>query len=191
LGGLWHGAAWPFVFWGALHGLFLIINHAWNDLTARAALRGWRLELGRVPAQVLTLLSVTLAWVFFAAPSFAAAVAVLVGMAGGHGMAGSGGDAVGLLLAEGIGVARDWYGLRGIALNLAQHAPLVGGLAIVLFAPNSQQMIDGIAPATWPLSARKSWRFAYGFRTALAAAGGLLLSLALMADVKEFVYFQF
>ena len=30
LGGLWHGAAWTFVFWGFLHGTFLIINHAWQ-----------------------------------------------------------------------------------------------------------------------------------------------------------------
>src|SRR5260370_26203987 len=29
LGGLWHGAAWTFVAWGALHGAYLCINHAW------------------------------------------------------------------------------------------------------------------------------------------------------------------
>jgi alginate O-acetyltransferase complex protein AlgI len=31
LGGLWHGAAWPFVAWGALHGVYLCSNHAWNN----------------------------------------------------------------------------------------------------------------------------------------------------------------
>ena len=30
LGGLWHGAAWTFVVWGALHGVYLCVNHAWN-----------------------------------------------------------------------------------------------------------------------------------------------------------------
>ena len=30
LGGLWHGAAWNFVLWGGLHGLYLMINHAWR-----------------------------------------------------------------------------------------------------------------------------------------------------------------
>src|SRR5437763_2683355 len=31
LGGLWHGAAWTFVAWGALHGVYLCINHAWSN----------------------------------------------------------------------------------------------------------------------------------------------------------------
>ena len=41
LGGLWHGAAWTFVVWGALHGVYLCINHAWNNFgpAVAAALR--------------------------------------------------------------------------------------------------------------------------------------------------------
>lgn len=35
LGGLWHRAGWNFVIWGALHGAFLIINHAWQDINLR------------------------------------------------------------------------------------------------------------------------------------------------------------
>jgi alginate O-acetyltransferase complex protein AlgI len=35
LGGLWHGAAWTFVFWGALHGAFLVVNHVWRNLVSR------------------------------------------------------------------------------------------------------------------------------------------------------------
>ena len=38
LGGLWHGAAWTFVLWGALHGLFLCLNHTWRAFTYRAGL---------------------------------------------------------------------------------------------------------------------------------------------------------
>jgi alginate O-acetyltransferase complex protein AlgI len=29
LGGLWHGASWTFVVWGGLHGIYLMVNHAW------------------------------------------------------------------------------------------------------------------------------------------------------------------
>ena len=32
IGGLWHGANWTFVVWGGLHGMFLLVNHAWRSL---------------------------------------------------------------------------------------------------------------------------------------------------------------
>ncbi|HET7832180.1 MAG TPA: MBOAT family O-acyltransferase, partial [Gallionella sp.] len=32
LGGLWHGAGWTFVIWGGLHGIYLVITHAWQSL---------------------------------------------------------------------------------------------------------------------------------------------------------------
>ena len=32
LGGLWHGAGWPFLVWGGLHGLYLMVNHGWRHL---------------------------------------------------------------------------------------------------------------------------------------------------------------
>src|SRR3979409_2385556 len=35
LGGLWHGAAWTFVAWGALHGAYLFLNHGWNRFGPR------------------------------------------------------------------------------------------------------------------------------------------------------------
>ena len=60
LGGLWHGAAWNFVLWGGLHGLYLLI-HRWFP---------WKLP-PRV-GHVLTLLAVVVAWVPFRAPTLAA-----------------------------------------------------------------------------------------------------------------------
>jgi D-alanyl-lipoteichoic acid acyltransferase DltB (MBOAT superfamily) len=41
LGGLWHGAAWPFVLWGAFHGAALCIHRALQPLLARVAPRGF------------------------------------------------------------------------------------------------------------------------------------------------------
>jgi len=35
LGGLWHGASWSFVFWGCLHGSFLVVNHAFQTLVKK------------------------------------------------------------------------------------------------------------------------------------------------------------
>src|SRR5215212_6423172 len=36
LGGFWHGANWNFMLWGGLHGIYLIINHAWLALVRRS-----------------------------------------------------------------------------------------------------------------------------------------------------------
>ena len=68
LGGLWHGAAWTFVAWGALHGLALAAHREWRRLSAgrRPSLPG-----GRVLATALTLHWVLLTWIFFRAQSFA------------------------------------------------------------------------------------------------------------------------
>ena len=51
LGGLWHGAAWTFVLWGALHGVGLVINHLWRrfGLPMPKAL-GWALTFSFVVA---------------------------------------------------------------------------------------------------------------------------------------------
>lgn len=69
LGGLWHGASWNFVIWGALHGTMLGINRAWQ----RAKLPG----VPRVVAVLLTFHFVCFAWIFFRAPTFAHATVVI------------------------------------------------------------------------------------------------------------------
>jgi len=79
LGGLWHGAAWTFVAWGALHGAYLCINHAWNNFGPRIALRFE--GAANAAAFILTFLSVVVAWVFFRADSISSAVYVLSRMA--------------------------------------------------------------------------------------------------------------
>lgn len=76
LGGLWHGAAWTFVAWGALHGVFVALHRLW----ARTGL-----ELPRPLGVLLTWTAVTLAWVMFRAESVAQAFSVWKGMAGLNG----------------------------------------------------------------------------------------------------------
>jgi D-alanyl-lipoteichoic acid acyltransferase DltB (MBOAT superfamily) len=78
LGGLWHGANWTFLVWGALHGVYLIINHALRHLL------GERNNLAiRLAGGVATFLAVVLAWVFFRASSVTVAFDLLRAMLGG------------------------------------------------------------------------------------------------------------
>src|SRR5258708_39768840 len=79
LGGLWHGAAWTFVIWGALHGTYLCINHAWNNFGPTVSPRF--APLANTAAFILTFLSVVVAWVFFRADSMSTAINALSKMA--------------------------------------------------------------------------------------------------------------
>jgi len=81
LGGLWHGAAWTFVAWGAMHGCFLVVNHLWRSLGIRFE-RPVVAALGRRASVLLTLLAVSAAWVFFRAEGFGTAMAMLCSLAG-------------------------------------------------------------------------------------------------------------
>jgi D-alanyl-lipoteichoic acid acyltransferase DltB (MBOAT superfamily) len=79
LGGLWHGAAWTFVIWGALHGVYLCVNHAWNHFVPSVSPRFAR--AADVTSLVLTFLAVVIAWIFFRADNMASALSILSRMA--------------------------------------------------------------------------------------------------------------
>lgn len=68
LSGLWHGAAWHYVAWGAIHGVLLVGENLFSKL--RFSLPGWL-------RHALTLLLIGLAWVFFRAPSVTDAMTML------------------------------------------------------------------------------------------------------------------
>lgn len=78
LGGLWHGANWTFVVWGALHGFYLIVNHVIRGLLGDFKFIGFNMLGGAI-----TFFGVVVAWVFFRANSFDVAIYVLKGMFGG------------------------------------------------------------------------------------------------------------
>lgn len=59
ISGLWHGAAWTFVAWGAYHGIFLILD--------KLGLQKGLQKLGRIPAILITCLLVMIGWVIFRA----------------------------------------------------------------------------------------------------------------------------
>lgn len=102
LGGLWHGAAWTFVAWGAFHGAGLVVHRAWSQLPLSRALassRAWA-----VASVVLTFNFVCLGWVLFRAPSVGVATELFRVIASGA----PGGVTVGLLLLVLVSLASQW-----------------------------------------------------------------------------------
>lgn len=108
LGGLWHGASWTFVLWGAWHGLFLVGERFLGKQKL------WR-PLPAVLAVPKTMLIVILGWVIFRAKDVGEAWEVVRGMAGAHGWG----------LSEAFG-----WGTTGLELGT-----LIVGLVVVYFAP--------------------------------------------------------
>ncbi len=64
--GLWHGAAWTFVAWGALHGVCQIIEAVWNKLFGKKEITG---RFFRLVKTVWIFLLVNFAWILFRADS--------------------------------------------------------------------------------------------------------------------------
>ena len=63
LSGLWHGASWTFLIWGALHAGYYMVQRVWGHLVPLAAASVTR----QLFAMLVTFHAVVLAWVFFRA----------------------------------------------------------------------------------------------------------------------------
>jgi alginate O-acetyltransferase complex protein AlgI len=75
ISGLWHGAAWNFVLWGAYYGFFLTLEKMCER-------RGWDLPMPGVVKQLLTFVIIINAWVLFRAESLDYAIQLLGRMYG-------------------------------------------------------------------------------------------------------------
>lgn len=78
LGGLWHGAAWTFVVWGGLHGLYLGVERFLRGRVGHRPL--WSTLPSKIALALLTYLLINITWVFFRAQDFATATRMLRSM---------------------------------------------------------------------------------------------------------------
>jgi alginate O-acetyltransferase complex protein AlgI len=162
LGGLWHGAAWTFVIWGALHGLYLCINHAWANYGPRIP------EALKRPVSIvsflLTFLAVVVAWVFFRADSLASATSVLSRMA----------DPREIVFGR---------------TEIAQSILIAIYAALAWFAPNSQEIVgyDHVNRTVGETSGAWSRHPVFLYASAAVLAFGILG----IQQHSEFIYFRF
>ncbi|HMM77818.1 MAG TPA: MBOAT family protein [Gammaproteobacteria bacterium] len=120
--GLWHGAGWTFIAWGALHGLAIVGSRAWGYTRIPVpALLGWGLTMGFV----------VIGWVLFRAESFGAAANVLRGMAGQG--AGGGVPAEGWTFVA-LGALCALLGPTNVDWTDRRLAPRLGIAALAAFA---------------------------------------------------------
>lgn len=179
LGGLWHGAGWTFVVWGGLHGIFLIINHAWQHLTKNQEwLRGNIFAQGF--SWVLTILAVSVAWVFFRADTFDGALAIFYGLAGIND----------ILPAMGL-VSGEVYADSGIGKRVWRWLALAAVIAVL--CPNIYQIMRRYRPVLGIPNRKPLLPLRWRPTVIWAGVTGIVLvaSLVLLTQVSEFLYFRF
>ena len=99
LGGLWHGAAWTFVVWGAFHGVLITASHWLSKVKGLALFHADGPWWARPMKWVATFYLVLVGWVFFRANSLDSALALLADMHGFGGALPEAGPVAGLILA--------------------------------------------------------------------------------------------
>ena len=73
IGGLWHGAGWTFIFWGAMHAFAIITHRIWATTGVK---------LNKIISWFLTFNFINLSWVFFRAEQWEDAIKIIKGMLG-------------------------------------------------------------------------------------------------------------
>jgi len=197
LGGLWHGANWTFVVWGGLHGIYLIVNHLWDAARSRHFPNAPSNAPTHLLAGTITFLSVVVAWVFFRAESFDAALSMLATMFGGAGIglpARFASGAFGYL--EVFAPLRFDGAFTNGLFDASKVYWLVVMLAVVWLLPNSAELTRRYRPVadSEPFKCPRGgqlllWRAnqAWGVATAVI----LLVALLNIGKVSEFIYFNF
>jgi alginate O-acetyltransferase complex protein AlgI len=199
LGGLWHGAGWPFVIWGGLHGSYLMINHGWRHLMERC---GWdfsQLLFYRAFCWFVTFIAVVFSWVYFRAPTLEQGNQIalaMLGMSGFElpaGLLARTGELSNLLVATGIVPV-----LGGGSMILTNYIWVLFSAAIAFTLPNVAQIFHKYDPALYENdSVFRSIRgvsfmaWDYNNRWAIAVALAAVAGVLTLQQVSEFLYFQF
>jgi len=175
LGGLWHGAGWTFVAWGALHGSYLMINHGWRALRKNL---GMDLEkstfTGVVLSTIVTFLAVVVSWVFFRAESFTGGMNIISAMVD----------------ISDISVTADKFAKLHLLMILL-------ALYIVWFMPNTQTIIlaskemFALNRFKWIANVSNKIRWKPNAIWGVIVGSIFTVTLIFLERKSEFLYFQF
>lgn len=206
LAGVWHGAGMQFLIFGMLHAFYIVCNRTWRTFGPKLQVHdshSWRSAFMTVGSIALTYLCVLIGDVFFRAPSMGAAINMLAGMLGQHGMG------VAFPVPHGLPALLGSSGTWLVDHNMiapvdpAKDGTIAARTCIELFlayliiwlCPNSQTIV-GLTEASvrqkiraQPAGARIS--------LSLGMGGGVLIGLVTAAAIleigaqSEFLYFQF
>lgn len=174
--GLWHGANWTYVVWGAINGAYLVLEILLGEAAARAGIKApeggfwyWPVRAARTAA---TFACVCFAWVFFRANNLADARHIVTHMFDGLGT-----------------LARDVRGLAFVKMNILMGRDkwefVIALLALaVLFTVHVAQRRGSAREFLARRSAGLRWGLTYAVVIAILFFGAF-------NEAQQFIYFQF
>jgi D-alanyl-lipoteichoic acid acyltransferase DltB (MBOAT superfamily) len=192
IGGLWHGANWTFVLWGAFHGVLLAVNHAFRQWRGRRA----STQRSRFAGWAVTFTAFVIGMVLFRAADLTAASNMFQAMAGFGGAP----------RAEAMNVSWDSWGMRVglisedfVRIWMGANWSVVGtlwtaaALAIILFVPDTMELTnyrEGEPHSDWRRNVGAlMWRPSPVWIAGLVVLFGA--AYANLLRITEFLYYQF
>lgn len=159
--GIWHGAGWTFVVFGAMHGVFLVVNHIWHKRNFCVRKKGQGPALSYVILSwFITFLSVTVALVMFRSDSVHIALQIYEGMCGVNGF------------------------YNGMIYSTTQLLLLLTALFIVLYFKSSLVILKS-------QDSEKKHYLIRGLGGAIFLAILFVSSVLQLSKTSPFLYFQF
>ena len=201
IGGIWHGAGWTFLLWGALHGFFLSLNHVWQTVFNRFSISvsGIVATVLGLASQGLTFFCVLVSWVLFRAETLTGIKSMYASMFGYNGISlsprfesfFSGLDIPSQIVFKGM-FYNKCFGIDSTTTGV-QLLFIFSGIVFLL--PNTMQWMSRENPALDLNMFLKSpprrliWKRSFISVFILA----ILITFAIMSIQKEssFLYFQF
>jgi len=184
--GLWHGAGWTFIAWGAVHGIYSSLHLAWSTLVSRLFPSLRKSRLYHCLCVAFTFLAVANSWVWFRSATLNDAQSILSSMWGFNGFtvpANIGEAQLGLgrlFLACGATIAPAADGVPGLTHVWTVHCIII--LLLMVWAlPNTQQLFAKFDPVCETVHNPARFQFGFNF------SSGLLLSLPLVLVLRGFI----
>ena len=175
LGGIWHGAGWTFLIWGALHGTYLAVSAIWQKSSLGQTLSKYR--TWKFASWLITISLVLFAWVPFRAESLDATISIWSSMLHLNGPS------------------------SGNSAEFNDHNIIIVFLALLIatVSPNAYEILHhskiGLPsrgyPATYISGTAKQPRWMWTWKHALVTSAGIIVIILKINDVSEFIYFQF
>ena len=166
ISGLWHGANWTFVIWGALHGVYMIVYVSYDSLMKRVPsvnsflLRKEFRMLSVILSTMLTFILASFAWIFFRAQSLSDAWIIITRMFSGLSLD---------LASQGLGMG--WLGLMF-------YLSLIG---LLMFVQSLQEKNIDVYLTKKPVALQ--WLVFFTLGTTILLFG--------VFETTSFIYFQF